>query len=106
MPALDRVEIHKIAKRYGSERALAGVTLELRKGSMTALLGQNGAGKTTLLGVLSTLVRQSSGAVRYQAADKDVTGEALRREIGMLAHSSLCYAELSAVENLSFVAGL
>jgi heme exporter protein A len=106
MAALHSVEIQKIAKRYGSERALAGVTLELRKGTMCALLGHNGAGKTTLLGVLSTLVRPNSGEVRYKTADKDIAGDELRREIGMLAHSSLCYAELSAIENLELVAGL
>jgi len=105
-PALDLVEIKKVAKRYGSERALAGVTLELRGGSMTALLGHNGAGKTTLLGVLSTLVRPSSGAIAYRAAGKDLSGDAVRRQIGMLAHASLCYGELSAVENLELFAGL
>ena len=105
-PALDLVEIKKVAKRYGSERALAGVTLELRGGSMTALLGHNGAGKTTLLGVLSTLVRPSSGAIAYRAAGKDLSGDAVRRQIGMLAHASLCYGELSAIENLELFAGL
>ena len=104
--ALDLVEIKKVAKRYGSERALAGVTLELRGGSMTALLGHNGAGKTTLLGVLSTLVRPSSGQIAYRAAGKAVTGESVRREIGVLAHASLCYGELSAIENLELFAGL
>ncbi len=106
MAALDRVEIQKVAKRFGSERALAGVTLELRAGSMCALLGHNGAGKTTLLGVLSTLVRPSAGHVHYKASGKAVEGEDVRREIGMLAHASLCYAELSAIENLELVAGL
>lgn len=104
--SLDRVEIQKIAKRYGSERALAGVTLELRAGSMCALLGHNGAGKTTLLGVLSTLVRPNSGAVHYKSGSAVVEHEAVRREIGMLAHQSLCYAELTAIENLELVAGL
>jgi len=103
---LDLVTISKVAKRFGSERALAGVSMELRGGSMTALLGHNGAGKTTLLGVLSTLVRPSSGNIAYRAAGKDVAGDAVRREIGMLAHASLCYAELSAVENLELFAGL
>ena len=106
MGRLDLVTIEKVAKRYGSERALAGVTLELRGGGMTALLGHNGAGKTTLLGVVSTLVHPSSGKVSYRAAGKEVAGEDVRRQIGMLAHASLCYGELTAVENLELFAGL
>lgn len=104
--AIDRVEIAKVAKRFGTERALAGVSLELRARSMCALLGHNGAGKTTLLGVLSTLVRPTDGRVAYRAAGAEITGEAVRREIGLLAHASLCYAELTARENLALFAGL
>jgi heme exporter protein A len=104
--AIDRVRVAKIVKRFGSERALAGVSLELRAGSMCALLGHNGAGKTTLVGIVSTLVRQSSGDVAYEAAGKPVTGADVRREIGLLAHSSLCYGELTAIENLELFAGL
>jgi heme exporter protein A len=106
MARLDRVEIKKVAKRYGNERALAGVTLELRRGSMCALLGHNGAGKTTLLGLLSTLVRPNAGSIHYESGGKPVEGDAVRREIGMLAHQSLCYAELTAIENLELFAGL
>ena len=106
MAALDLVHITNVAKRYGSERALAGVSLELAGRSMCALLGHNGAGKTTLLGILSTLVRPTAGSVAYQANGTTVTGAAVRREIGMLAHSSLCYGELTARENLELIAGL
>ncbi len=104
--SLTRVQIAKVGKRYGGERALASVSLELTARSMCALLGHNGAGKTTLLGVLSTLVRPSNGTVAYHAGGAAVSGEAVRREIGMLAHASLCYAELSARENLALFAGL
>jgi heme exporter protein A len=104
--ALDQVQIRKLAKRYGSERALAGVTLDLAAGSMCALLGHNGAGKTTLLGIVSTLVRPTGGSVAYRAGGAAVTGAAVRREIGMLAHASLCYGELTAHENLALIAGL
>jgi heme exporter protein A len=103
---LDRVLVDKVAKRYGTERALAGVSLELSRGTMCALLGHNGAGKTTLLGVVSTLVRPNSGNVTYRSGETKLAGEAVRREIGLLAHASLCYGELTAVENLELVAGL
>ncbi len=106
MAALDQVQITKVTKRYGNERALAGVSLELTNRSMCALLGHNGAGKTTLLGILSTLVRPTDGRVTYRTDGHDVTGEAVRREIGLLAHSSLCYGELTARENLELFAGL
>ena len=106
MGRLDRVLVDKVAKRYGSERALAGVSLELVRGTMCALLGHNGAGKTTLLGVVSTLVRPNSGSITYRSGDAKLAGEAVRREIGLLAHASLCYGELTAVENLELIAGL
>jgi heme exporter protein A len=109
MPArakLDRVELRGLAKRYGRERALANVSLELRAGSMCALLGHNGAGKSTLIGIVSTLVRATAGEVRYASGKTEVTGAEARREIGLLAHASLCYGELDAVENLALFAGL
>jgi heme exporter protein A len=103
---LSQVDIKNVAKRYGHERALAGVTFELRAGSMCAVLGHNGAGKTTLLGIVSTLVRPSGGSVAYLAGERAVTGADVRRQIGMLAHASLCYGELSARENLALTAGM
>jgi heme exporter protein A len=104
--ALDRIEIAKLGKRYGNERALANVSLELRAGTMCAVLGHNGAGKTTLLGIVSTLVRQTAGEVTYRHGDRALAGADVRREIGLLAHASLCYGELTAIENLELVAGL
>jgi heme exporter protein A len=101
--ALDLVTVAKVAKRYGHQRALAGVDLELRAGSVCALLGPNGAGKTTLLGILSTLVRATGGEVHYHdGGRRRKVDDELRRDIGVLAHASLCYGELDAVENLRF----
>jgi heme exporter protein A len=104
--SLDRVQIAKVGKRYGTERALANVSLELTAGSMCAVLGHNGAGKTTLLGIVSTLVRATTGAVTYKHGERALEGADVRGAIGLLAHASLCYGELSAIENLELVAGL
>ncbi len=104
---LSRVAVQKVGKRFGQHRALVGVDVELAAGEVCALLGPNGAGKSTLVGILSTLVRPSSGDVTYVEGDAARRADdRLRREIGLLAHASLCYGELTAVENLVFFAGL
>ncbi len=101
--SIDSVQVENLSKRYGAHRALASVSTELRAGSLCALLGPNGAGKSTLLGILSTLVRPSGGSVRYTRTDGgEVAVRDLRRHIGVLAHSSLVYGELTGVENLLF----
>ena len=60
-PGFQEVRASGLTKLYGRHRALGGVDLTLRAGSLCALLGPNGAGKSTLLGILSTLVRPTSG---------------------------------------------
>jgi heme exporter protein A len=104
---IDLVSARKLTKRFGTSRALGGVDLELRGGSVCALLGPNGAGKSTLLGVLSTLVQPSAGEVVFVAGGGQVprSGE-LRRRIGVLAHDSFLYGGLTAEENLAFYARL
>jgi heme exporter protein A len=101
--SVESVHLDKLTKRYGHHRALAGVSTELRAGSLCALLGPNGAGKSTLLGILSTLVKPTGGAVRYAGPDgAELPPRELRRHIGVLAHSSLVYGELTGLENLIF----
>jgi heme exporter protein A len=100
----DVVDARGLTKVYGRQRALAGVDLTLRAGEATALLGPNGAGKSTLVGILSTTVTPTSGSVRYggaQAGDDE-----LRGAIGIIAHESHCYGDLTGRENLVFFARL
>ena len=104
---LSSIVVEKVSKRYGDHRALAAVDLTLTAGSVCALLGPNGAGKSTLLGILSTLVRATAGTVGYLEGERRrKLDDRLRADIGLLAHSSLCYGELDALENLRFFATL
>ncbi|HEY9505748.1 MAG TPA: ATP-binding cassette domain-containing protein, partial [Gemmatimonadales bacterium] len=98
--------VRDLTKRFAGICAMDGVSFTVGRGRVHAVIGPNGAGKTTLLGILSTLVRATDGRVRYRSARGELDGAAVRKEIGMLAHASLCYGELSAVENLELVAGL
>jgi heme exporter protein A len=104
---IDTVTISQLTKRYGHQRALGGVDLTLRAGRLCALLGPNGAGKSTLLGIVSTLVRPTSGEVVYREGEgRAEHGDRLRRQIGVLAHDAFVYGQLTGEENLAFYAQL
>jgi heme exporter protein A len=105
-PGFDQVEARGLTKLFGRHRALGGVDVTLRAGRLCALLGPNGAGKSTLLGILSTLVRPTSGEVRFAAAGRDLEAREIRAGIGVLAHEAMVYGELSGLENLRFFARL
>jgi ABC-type multidrug transport system ATPase subunit len=98
----DEVEVVAVSRHFGRRRALAKTTLTFRAGQVTGLFGPNGAGKTTLLGMLSTLVRPTSGEVRYGGATARALGDPLRGRIGVLGHDLFLYGDLSARENLEF----
>ena len=85
--------------------ALKGVDFAVQTGSCVALFGSNGAGKTTLLRVLAGLLRPTSG--RVELLGTPLPGSpGLRRRIGVVAHDSFLYPDLSAAENLRYYARL
>ena len=55
-----------ISKRFGSVQALAGVDLEVRAGSIVALLGDNGAGKSTLVKTISGVHQPDAGEIFWE----------------------------------------
>jgi ABC-type multidrug transport system ATPase subunit len=97
------VTITNLVKQFGRFAALRGVTAEFRPARLYAILGDNGAGKTTLLRSLAGLSAPTRGAI-------SVLGAANPREvcaqIGYMAHPSLLYDEMSALENLCYFARL
>ena len=63
------LQIDEVVTTYGAVRALNGVSLDVDRGTITAVLGANGAGKTTLLRTINGLVRPRSGRIVYDGHD-------------------------------------
>jgi heme exporter protein A len=106
-PASDRVAVRMLGvrRRYGTHDALRGVDLSITTGSAVAALGANGAGKTTLLRVLAGLLRPTDGEIEIFGIHLPADS-ALRARIGVVAHESFLYPDLTALENLRFYARL
>lgn len=103
-PAIRAAALRRL---YGALPALDGVDLMVPSGTCVLLLGANGAGKSTLLRVVSTLIPPTSGTLRIYGADaRRADRTTLRRRIGLLAHQTYLYENLTAVENLHFYARL
>ena len=87
---------------YGAVRALHGVTFEVAKGAMVALLGANGAGKSTTLKVISGMVRPTAGAIRFEG--KLLRGRTPNQMVKMgVAHvpeGRRIFKDLAVFENL------
>ncbi len=98
----DMIAARHLRKAYGPTLVLEDISLELAAGQCLALLGPNGAGKTTLLRILATLSRPSSGELAVAGEDALKRPEAARAVIGVVAHGSYVYEDLSALENLHF----
>jgi heme ABC exporter ATP-binding subunit CcmA len=82
---------------------LAGVSLEIEHGEIVHLLGSNGAGKTSLLRAIAGLVPIASGAAIVLGHDLTLDRRSVRRDIGLVGHSTSLYGDLTATENLDFL---
>jgi heme exporter protein A len=102
----DHVSLVEVSRHFGRRRAVTKVSLSARRGEIVGLLGPNGAGKSTLMGMAASLMRPTSGEVRYGGGTAGSLGPALRHQIGLLAHELHLYPELTARQNLSFFARL
>jgi heme exporter protein A len=100
------IRLRGVTKTFGATVALRGVDLEIPAGSYVALMGANGAGKSTLLKVVAGLAVPTKGTVTIAGVEMRRAGPRLRAKVGVVAHESMLYPDLSARENLRFHARL
>jgi ABC-2 type transport system ATP-binding protein len=100
------IAVRGVRKSYGSVEALAGVDLDVARGTVVALLGPNGAGKTTLVRVLTTLLRPDAGTAQVLGCDVVRDAARLRELIGLAGQYAAIDENLTGLENLTMVGRL
>jgi sulfate transport system ATP-binding protein len=96
-----RIDVNDISKQFGDFTALENVSLEVPKGSLTALLGPSGSGKSTLLRIIAGLETPDTGTV--QIDDSDVTlARPQERGIGFVFQHYAAFAHMTVRENVAF----
>ena len=100
------VEIRDLRFERGERAIFDGVDLDIRRGSVTAIMGPSGTGKTTLLKLIGGQIRPSSGSITVDGENISVLGTRalyeLRKRRGMMFQSGALLTDLSVYNNVAF----
>jgi ABC-2 type transport system ATP-binding protein len=96
------VQVLNLTHNYGDRKALNGVSFEVRRGEIFALLGPNGGGKTTLFKILSTALTPSAGTAKIMGFDIRTQSNDVRRRIGIVFQNPSLDKKLTVLENLRY----
>jgi ABC-2 type transport system ATP-binding protein len=93
-------------RRHDPVQAIRGLTLQVRRGRMLALLGHNGAGKTTTLHILSGLLSPTSGRASVEGQDVEQAPDQVRKLVGLQREEPGLYPHMPVAAYLNFFARL
>lgn len=97
------ISAHDVRRSFGSVHAVVDASLDVRAGTVTALIGPNGCGKTTLMLMLAGLLRPDGGDIRVGGLDPMVDGTAARVSVGWMPDQLGTWDNLTCLQSLDFV---
>jgi ABC-2 type transport system ATP-binding protein len=100
------IEVERLTKTYGPNRAIDEVSFRVERGQILGFLGPNGAGKTTTMRILTGFLPPTSGRARVAGFDVVASSLAARRRIGYLPENVPLYPEMTVSGYLRFVAAI
>jgi ABC-2 type transport system ATP-binding protein len=100
------ISVRNVTKMYGAQKALDGVSFEIKPGEVVGFLGPNGAGKSTMMKILTCYIPQNSGDASVCGFDVRNNPMSVKRSIGYLPEHNPLYLDMYVREYLTFVAEL
>jgi ABC-2 type transport system ATP-binding protein len=100
------IEASGLVKHFGETRAVDGIDLAVRSGSVYGVLGPNGAGKTTTIRMLATLLRPDAGTASVLGHDIVDEADAVRGVVSLTGQLASVDEDLTGRENLILLARL
>ena len=100
------IAVRGLRKSFGPKEAVAGIDLEIARGSLAGLVGPNGAGKTTSLSMMTGLLRPDSGQVLVDGLDVWADPPAAKAVMGVVPAEAQLFERLSGAELLEYAGRL
>lgn len=100
------IEVKNLSRDYNGLHAVEGISFSVDRGEIFGFLGPNGAGKTTTIKILTGQLRPTSGWASVAGCNVVTERDALKPQIGIVFEHQNIYENLSARDNLNFVARL
>ncbi|HCA56082.1 MAG TPA: peptide ABC transporter ATP-binding protein [Ruminococcaceae bacterium] len=97
------IEVYDLCKKFGDHEVLKGITTQINKGEVVAIIGPSGCGKSTFLRSLNLLEVPTSGIIRFEGTDitdKSVNINKMREKMGMVFQQFNLFPNMSIRKNI------
>ena len=92
--------VRGLIKEFGAKKAVRGLTMNIYKGQIFALLGHNGAGKTTTISMLNGTIAPTKGAANVFGIDMFNNIEEVRKMFGVCPQHDILFSNLTPIDHL------
>lgn len=96
------IEVDKVVKEYGTQKALNEVSFKIDSGEIVGFLGPNGAGKSTMMKIITTYIEPGSGLVYVNGFSTDKNELEVKQSVGYLPEHNPLYLDFYVREYLKF----
>jgi ABC-2 type transport system ATP-binding protein len=100
------IAVRNLTKLYGDQKAIDGISFDVKTGEILGFLGPNGAGKTTTMKIITCYMPPNAGTVEVDGLNIDEHSLEVRRKIGYLPENNPLYHDMNVLEYLEYAAQL